>query len=78
MKWTAWKCSNELKFEKAEELDENAPPVLYQKWYRSLNLFGTPTRPQTQTQWRPIAGQSFVTDILPIESKSHPDPTLTA
>lgn len=58
MKWKAWKCGSELKFEEG---------VLYQKWYREQNTFasgGSPERTAKQYQWRPIPGQPGVTDIL--------------
>lgn len=50
MKWKAWKCSVELKFEEG---------ILYQKWSREQNAFGgrTGSTPYKQTQWRPIPGQ---------------------
>lgn len=66
MKWTKWNCTNELKFEVVELPDERGQcRVLYQKWYREPNQFGSPIHTKRQYQWRPVAGQPNVTDILP-------------
>lgn len=71
MKFGAWKCTMELKFaveflgvEDSNGMEKSAN-VLYQKWFREQNMFGSPSqRPKRQIQWRPVRGQPFATDIL--------------